>query len=151
LADTIRTLDVMKAQLKSTEERKTMAALPELPQIGKDIINDRVLRQQSNYQAVLTKNLGRRVQLPPAQNPCVVREYAHRFRAEANDPERDFAPTIYWHPVLVLPGGTGQLQFDLPEFGSRFQVLVHSFTFDGRLGTNQAEIITSLPSGLLHR
>src|SRR5262249_12993532 len=106
---------------------------------------DRKLRQQGNYQALLLKNLGRRVQLPPVHDSCVVREYAHQHKPQPDALERDLSETIYWHPVLVMPDGKAQVKFDLSDAVTRFQVLVYSHTFDGRLGTNRTEITSKLP------
>src|SRR5262249_19557018 len=81
--------------------------------------------------------LGRRVQLPAVDDPCVVREYAHQHKRPEG--RRDLVDTVYWHPVLVMPDGKADVKFDLPDTVTTFQVLVHSNTFDGRLGTNRLE------------
>ena len=106
---------------------------------------DRKLRQEGNYQALLLRNLGRRVQLPPVHDSCVVREYAHQHKPQPDALGRDLSETIYWHPVLVMADGKAQVKFDLSDSVTRFQVLVHSHTFDGRLGTNRVEITSKLP------
>jgi hypothetical protein len=106
---------------------------------------DRQLRQQGRYQALLLKNLGRRVELPPVYDPCVVREYAHQHKAQPGDLRRDFSETLCWQPALVMPDGKAQLRFDLSDSVTRFQVLVLSHTFDGRLGANRIEITSKLP------
>ena len=105
---------------------------------------ERTLRQQGNYRRFVEKRLGRRVQLPPVNNPCVVREYAHRRQPHKDD--RDFAETLYWHPVLVLRDGKAQITFDLSDSVTRYEVLVLSHTIDGRLGANRAEITVTVPA-----
>ena len=87
---------------------------------------DRLWRQQGNYQALLQKQLGRRVQLPPVNDPSIVREYAHQHRPAKDDARRDFTETLYWHPVLPLADGKAQITFDLSDAVTRFQVLVLS-------------------------
>jgi hypothetical protein len=117
----------------------------ELQQRVNDFQEDRLLRQQGNYQALLLKRLGRRVQLPPVHDPCVVREYAHQHKPQPDAQERDLSETVYWHPVVVMPDGKAHIKFDLPDSVTRFQVLVQSHTFDGRLGANHIEITSKLP------
>ncbi len=114
------------------------------PPFGWDF-DDRLLRQQGDYQAIVQKHVGRRVQLPPVRELCVVREYAHRHKQEPDGVRRDFTETLYWQPVLVMPDGTAQVQFDLSDAVTRFQVLVLSNTLDGRLGSNSIEISSKLP------
>jgi hypothetical protein len=100
---------------------------------------ERRLRQQGQYQALLLKQVGRRVQMPAVNDPSVVRVYAHRRAPRVGAAPADHTATIYWHPVLVMPDGKAEVKFDLTDAG-RFQVLIHSHTFDGRLGTNRADI-----------
>lgn len=107
--------------------------------------DERVLRQQGNYQSIVQKHLGRRVQLPPVRELCVVREYAHKHHESPDGPRRDFADTLYWQPVLVLADGKAAVQFDLGDAVTRYHVLVFSHTHDGRLGANSAEIAARLP------
>lgn len=114
------------------------------PNVGPDE-EERFLRQQGQYQAILLRNLGRRVQLPPANDPSVVRVYAHRHQPAKDEVRRDFAETLYWHPVLVMPDGKAQVQFDLSEAITQFEVHVLSHTFDGRLGANRTLITSKLP------
>lgn len=66
--------------------------------------------------------------------PLVVREYAHR-RSAAGTGRSDFAETLYWHPVLVLPqDGKAQVSFDLSDSVTSFQVVAAGHTLDGRIG-----------------
>ena len=120
-------------------------AAPQPPQPMPIVLEDRLLRQQGNYQELLERQLGRRVQLPPAHDPCLVREYAHKHMADKDAVRRDFTETIYWHPVLVMPEGKAQVKFDLSDSVTRYEVLVLSHTFDGRIGASRAEITAKLP------
>lgn len=107
--------------------------------------DDRVLRQKGDYQAILLKQVGRRVPLPPAHDPCVVREYAHQHKPQKDGVRRDFTDTVYWHPVLVCADGKADVKFDLSESLTRYQVLVLGHTGDGRLGATRTEIFTKVP------
>ncbi len=81
--------------------------------------------------------------------PLVYREYAH-VRPEALSPSvrADFAETVYWHPVLVLPEGAGEVEFQLPDSVTRFQAAVFAHTLDGRLGAATKFIDSRLPVNL---
>jgi hypothetical protein len=112
---------------------------------GRGPQDDRMLRRQGQYQAILLKHLGRRVQLPPVNDPSIVRQYAHIRAVKRDDVRRDFTETLYWHPVLVMPDGKAQVKFDLSDSVTSYQVLVLSHTADGRLGASQANIAAKLP------
>ncbi|MFM7150927.1 MAG: alpha-2-macroglobulin family protein, partial [Gemmataceae bacterium] len=88
---------------------------------------------------------GGRAMVPMAE-PLVVREYAH-VRPSGSTPgmRSDFAETLYWHPVLLLPDGHASLTFDLCDSVTSFQVGVFAHTLDGRLGSGTAEIASRLP------
>ena len=101
---------------------------------------DRQLREQKDYQGILLRNLGRRVQLPAAKDACVVREYAHKHKPFAEAARFDATETICWQPILVMPDGRAEATFDLNGAGTRFQVLVHCNTFDGGLATQCFDI-----------
>ncbi|MBI2807823.1 MAG: hypothetical protein HYX68_22810 [Planctomycetes bacterium] len=106
---------------------------------------DRRLRREGNYQALLLKALGRRVRMPTVDGACIVREYAHRRKDQGDGQRTDHASTIYWHPVLVMPNGKAEVRFDLSDSVTAFQVLVLSHTFDGRLGADSIELVSRLP------
>jgi hypothetical protein len=78
--------------------------------------------------------------------PLVVREYAHQ-RQPGNAPalRSDFSETLYWHPVLVLPDGKGEVSFELCDSVTTFQVTAFAHTLDGRLGAATRKIESSLP------
>jgi hypothetical protein len=72
--------------------------------------------------------------IPPVM-PFVVREYAHQRDPSLGDVRVDFTETVYWHPVLVLPGsGKTTVEFQLADDIARYQVLVAGHTPDGRIG-----------------
>jgi hypothetical protein len=106
---------------------------------------ERRLRQEGNFAAILVKHMNRRVELPPVADPSFVREYAHRRGDKQNDARAEPAPTIFWQPVLVMPDGKAELTFDLADAVTRYDVLVLSHTFDGRIGANRSELTTKLP------
>ena len=59
----------------------------------------------------------------------VVREYAHDRGGESLAELRtDFAETLYWHPVLVLPDGKADVSFDLCDSATTFQATVYAHT-----------------------
>jgi hypothetical protein len=75
-----------------------------------------------------------------AAAPCMLREYAHR-RLVGPDPDLrwDFTETLYWHPVVVLPNGKGEVEFQLGDSVTSYQVVVFGHTTDGRLGAFTGE------------
>lgn len=74
----------------------------------------------------------------PPSSPLVVREYAHLHASRDASP--DFAQTLYWHPVLVLPDGNADVTFDLCDSVSSYQILVAGHTLDGRIAEATAEV-----------
>jgi hypothetical protein len=82
---------------------------------------------------------------PPAP-PLVVREYAHqRVTAAPNGDRMDFAETLCWRPVLVLPNGEAKVEFDLCDSVTTFQMTAFGHTLDGRLGAVSSTIESRLP------
>ncbi len=83
--------------------------------------------------------------LPPLL-PVVVREYAHKLNPPDNAGVRaDFAETLYWHPVLVLPNGKREVSFDLGDSATTYQVTAFAHTLDGRLGSATQTFDARLP------
>jgi hypothetical protein len=80
---------------------------------------------------------------PPA--PFVVREYAHRHTLSKSEDRSDFAETVYWHPVLVLPKDGAHVSFDLSDAVTRYRVLAAAHTTDGRLGALTTQIEARKP------
>jgi uncharacterized protein YfaS (alpha-2-macroglobulin family) len=72
----------------------------------------------------------------------VVREYAHVHARGENQGRGDFAETLVWQPVLVLPDGKGDVTFELSDSVTTFQVRAVGHTLDGRL----AEVAFQLSS-----
>lgn len=103
------------------------------------------LRQQGDFQRIVQRRLNRRVALPPPADPCVVRVYAHRHLPGADEMRRDFAETVYWHPVLVLPNGSAEVIFELSDLITQYEITVMSHTPDGRLGFHRTELSAKRP------
>lgn len=81
----------------------------------------------------------------PAWPSMPVREYKH-VRADGSAEERyDFAETLYWHPVLVLPSGKAEVSFDLCDSLGAFEVTAFAHTLDGRLGSASRILTSRLP------
>jgi hypothetical protein len=73
--------------------------------------------------------------VPPLPPVFVIREYAHsRSHGAEADLRNDWTETVYWHPVLVLPDGKADVQFDLSDSVTTFQVTAFAHSLDGRLG-----------------
>ncbi|QEG31859.1 A-macroglobulin complement component [Gemmata obscuriglobus] len=85
----------------------------------------------------------------PTVTPSVVREYAHERDPALGEVRADFAETVYWHPVLVLPAtGTASVEFQLSDDIARYQVLVAGHTLDGRVGAITKTIEARKPFSL---
>ena len=83
---------------------------------------------------------------PPVVMPFLVREYAHQRDPALGDVRSDFAETVYWHPVLVLPEtGKAAVEFQLSDDIARYQVFVAGHTQDGRIGAVTATIEARQP------
>jgi hypothetical protein len=81
-----------------------------------------------------------------ALRPLVVREYSHNPAPPADPSLRsDWAETLYWHPVLVLPEGKAEVSFKLCDSPTSFQATVFAHTLDGRLGAATRRIESRLP------
>jgi hypothetical protein len=95
------------------------------------------------------QQLRRQVALAVARmEPFVVREYAHVRQPLTDGVRRDFTETLYWHPVLVLPDGIGEISFDLSHATTQFQVLAAGHTLDGQLGSTTIDFASRLPYSL---
>jgi hypothetical protein len=82
----------------------------------------------------------------PVVVPFVVREYSHQRDGSLGDVRSDFAETVYWHPVLVLPEtGKATVEFQLADDIARYRVLVAGHTLDGRVGAVTKTIESRLP------
>jgi hypothetical protein len=95
------------------------------------------------------RNLVPQMPAPPPP-PLVVREYAHLHNRSGNNVGSDFAETLYWHPVLVLPDGHAEISFELCDSASMYQILVAGHTLDGRLAEATAELKVRKPPTALN-
>jgi hypothetical protein len=77
--------------------------------------------------------------------PLVIREYAHVRPPVTSGPRNDFTETLYWHPMLLLPDGKGDVSFNLCDSVTSFEVTVYAHTTDGRLGSATKTIESQLP------
>jgi alpha-2-macroglobulin-like protein len=74
-------------------------------------------------------------QMQSASMPFIVREYAHQRDPSLGNLREDHTETVFWHPVLVLPGdGHTKVEFQLSDDIARYQILVSGHTTDGRIG-----------------
>jgi hypothetical protein len=80
----------------------------------------------------------------PPPPPLVFREYTHLHEGAKAGP--DFAPTLYWRPVLVLPDGNAEISFDLCDSARTYQILVAGHTLDGRIAEATAELKVAKPT-----
>ena len=83
---------------------------------------------------------GRQAPSSPASPPPWSSASTPTSTTPAATPElrTDFAETLYWHPVLVLPDGKAEVSFDLCDSVTTFQVTAFAHTLDGRLGAGDA-------------
>jgi hypothetical protein len=87
-----------------------------------------------------------RVKHLPAAEAMIIRQYAHRHQTSEDGVRRDFTETIFWHPVLVLPGDKAlDVSFDLSDAVTRFEVQAWAHSLDGRLGALTQDITSVLP------
>jgi hypothetical protein len=80
--------------------------------------------------------------------PLVVREYTHLRILAGDDARRDLTDTVFWHPVLVLHDGYGQVTFDLNDAATIYQVRAMGHTLDGRIGSSTFNFEARLPFAL---
>ncbi len=77
--------------------------------------------------------------------PMPVRVFAHPRASGPAEERYDFAETLYWHPVLVLPDGKSEVSFDLCDSLGAFEVTAFAHTLDGRLGSATQTLTSRLP------
>jgi hypothetical protein len=106
---------------------------------------DEVLIREGNFAALARGRMKRWVFLPPPLTPLVVREYAHQHQSNPDQIRTDFAETLFWHPVVVLNDGKGEVSFDLSDSVTTFRVLAWGHTLDGRLGAKSVDLTSRLP------
>ncbi len=114
--------------------------LPEVARLQRELVR---LRQRG----VPVDQIAR---LVPQTPPLVVREYAHIHPTPDPDgPQatKDYAETLLWQPVLVLPqDGRITLQFDLSDESNAYRVLVAGHTLDGRIGATTGVVEVRKPA-----
>lgn len=126
----IRPLDLTP---RETDRLKSFKELAKLPVRGK--------AKEGKEKDALARDLG-----ADAPMPLYVREYAHaRPEGLPANLRGDFAETVYWHPVLILPDGKADVSFQLPDSVTRFEVMAFAHSLDGRLGAGVSRIETRLP------
>jgi hypothetical protein len=111
---------------------------------------ERELRKKGDFGKIAQMRMqlgGKRAEaVPVVLPPLVVREYAHKHLPSADKIRRDFTETVYWHPVLVLPGDKEtEVNFHLSDSVTRYQVQVWAHSLDGRLGATTTEVAARLP------
>jgi hypothetical protein len=88
-------------------------------------------------------------ELAPDTMPLFVREYAHVHQPSADGLRNDFAETVCWMPVLVLPKeGTAKVSFDLSDDIAKYQVIVAGHTLQGNIGASKLTIEARKPFSL---
>jgi hypothetical protein len=149
---------VLDEWMKEFRDQKKLAGqrMPQLedadrPGFGVELMHlERELRKNRRWHELAELRLNieknRLTALPVQNEPFVVRQYALQRKPGGDAIRRDFTETLYWHPVLVLPGDKQtEVTFDLSDSVTRFQVQVWGHTLDGRLGATTAEIASRLP------
>jgi hypothetical protein len=81
---------------------------------------------------------------PNGAGPFVIREYAHE-NVPGRSTRSDFTETVYWHPVLILPGGETFVKFNVSDAITSYQALAIVHTPDGRLGSAHLDFAAKLP------
>jgi hypothetical protein len=89
--------------------------------------------------------------LDPADQERVLREQFLRVRVAGNAAKKkqadmdsfDCTPTVFWHPVLVLPGGGTAIEFQLGANPTRYRIDVQAHSLDGRVGNVRKDLETT--------
>lgn len=75
------------------------------------------------------------------QRVHVVRSFANGTRKQTdNDADRAATPTVFWHPVLLLPGEGTTIEFRLGANPTRYRIDVQAHSLDGRVGNVRKEL-----------
>jgi hypothetical protein len=101
-----------------------------------------------NFAQAMPPMFERELALQMAQLEQAPGFYVREFKFDKKDSNtRDnFAETVYWNPVLVLPdSGRTEINFQLSDSISRYQVLVAGHTLDGRIGATTTMIEARKP------
>jgi hypothetical protein len=101
---------------------------------GSDAFRRNLMEEQRAQARLQTDGKGGAAPLPGAPG-LAVREFAHQRGKDKRATGRDRTETLYWNPVLVLPGeGEAVFSFPLSDLPTSFEVTVFGHTLDGRLG-----------------
>jgi hypothetical protein len=114
----------------------------------KQAIDGRAKRRELPLGAGAAKPMAGELQkrlAPDHRQAMIVREYKHTRANGPNEERYDFAETLYWHPVLVLPGGKAEVSFDMCDSLGAFEVTAFAHTLDGRLGSASQILTSRLP------
>ncbi len=128
------------AAAAAKDEKEKMPALGLMKQMGG---GGGMMGRRFDLRGGLINGGGRGLALNLPAMP--VRVFAH---SRANGPAEvryDFAETLYWHPVLVLPGGKADVSFDLCDSLGAFELTAFAHTLDGRLGSATKILTSRLP------
>jgi hypothetical protein len=102
----------------------------------------RMDRLDARRKRALLQEQSQAVVLPP----LIAREYAHVHTHGVDPTQRhDTAETVYWNPVLVLADGKGEVNFDLSDQVTSYEVVAYGHTLDGRLGTLTHTLESRIP------
>ena len=118
--------------------------LAEREQEGRRALWQRNVDALNNRQRARVETKGGNTQLAVAPS-MVVRVYSYNDETSASGPRSDFAETLCWQPVLVLPNGKAEVSFDLSDSVTTFQALAFAHTTDGRLGAAVGLLESRLP------
>lgn len=86
--------------------------------------------------------------LVPPPPPMVIREYAHKVRANRQPHDReDFAETLYWKADIKTDAktGEGKIEFGLNDSVTTFKVFADGFTTSGALGGAKSDLKSIIP------
>jgi hypothetical protein len=107
--------------------------------------DEQQLRRQRQYHVLALQRFGRALPAVPVLEPFALREYAHQHAPAKDDVRSDFAATLLWQPVLLLPDGTATVSFDLSDAVTSFEVTAYAHGSDGRLGDAKKTLESRLP------
>jgi hypothetical protein len=76
--------------------------------------------------------------------PLIVRQYAHQH-SEHGFAGGDFAETLCWNPVLIVPTSGAEVAFDLADDIVGYRIIAAGHTLDGRVGSITSRIDVRRP------
>ncbi|MCE9530738.1 MAG: alpha-2-macroglobulin [Planctomycetes bacterium] len=130
-------------QLRKLQEAKNGFAMAPT---GKPFAGPVAARAMKEREQAFDEVLQRQLMQIEESPGFAVREFSFKKRDENSKVRDDFTETVYWHPVLVLPeSGRADLQFQLSDSITRYQVLIAGHTLDGRIGSMATHIEARKP------